>query len=165
MIELKYYDYDPLLADEVTRTIEETGMENQTSVASLQIDPLQYLSRAGSEIPIGYISAISIGNLSRLPVQYIAVQHQQINGTLMRNARQNDNDVYAWTVNTPERVSEMINLGVDGIITDNPKMARRVADEMRDLTLPQRFLLNITGWQSQRNENKNETNRADSISF
>lgn len=148
MIELKYYDFDPLLADEVVRIIKETEMENDVTIACLQIDPLQTLWRAGVEIPTGYISAISIGNLARLPVEYVAVQNQQIDGRLIRNARQNNIEVYAWTVNTPERVAEMINLGIDGIITDYPEMARKVADEMSELTLPERLLLNITGWQS-----------------
>ena len=147
MIELKYYDFDPQLAGEVIRIIQETGMEEQVSIASLQIDPLRDLQRTGTNIDTGYISAISIGNLVRLPVQYIAVQHQQINGAMIRSAREYDIEVYAWTVNSPERVAAMINLGVDGIITDSPEMAGEVASSVQELTLPERLLLNITGWQ------------------
>ena len=147
MIELKYYDFNPRLADEVIRIVKETGMEDQVSIASLQLDPLRDLLRSGSNIETGYISAISIGNLVRLPVQYIAVQHQQINGALIRSAREYNIEVYAWTVNSPERVAAMINLGVDGIITDFPDMAAEVARSIQDLTLPERQILNITGWQ------------------
>ncbi len=150
MIELKYYDFDPRLADEVVRIVQETGMEEQVSIASLQLDPLHKLMRSGSTIETGYISAISIGNVIRLPVQYIAVQHQQINGAMIRSARDYNIEVYAWTVNSPERVAEMTNLGVDGIITDFPEMAAEVARSVQDLTLPERQLLNITGWQLDR---------------
>jgi len=150
MIELKYYDYDPQLADEVIRIIQETGMEEQVSIASLQLEPLRELIRSGIDIETGYISAISIGNLARLPVQYIAVQHQQINGAMIRSAREYDIEVYAWTVNSPELVAAMINLGVDGIITDFPEMAGEVARSVQELTLPERLLLNITGWQPDR---------------
>jgi glycerophosphoryl diester phosphodiesterase len=33
-----------------------------------------------------------------------------------------------WTVNDPERIAEMIALGVDGIITDVPDLARKIVD-------------------------------------
>jgi glycerophosphoryl diester phosphodiesterase len=32
--------------------------------------------------------------------------------------------VYAWTVNTRRRIDEMRNLGVDGVITDDPRLFR-----------------------------------------
>ncbi|WP_147303467.1 glycerophosphodiester phosphodiesterase family protein [Rhodohalobacter sp. SW132] len=149
MVELKYYGFDPDLANDVVQIIRETGMEDQASIASLQIDPVRELALSNSDLSVGYISAISIGNLARLPVDYIAVQHQQITGSLIRAAHQNEIEVYAWTVNQPEQVAGMINMGVDGIITDFPEMAVRVSEEFSSLSLPERFLLSITGWQSQ----------------
>jgi glycerophosphoryl diester phosphodiesterase len=38
--------------------------------------------------------------------------------------------VYVWTVNHPEDVTTCTRLGVDGIITDDPGMARTVVDEI-----------------------------------
>jgi len=39
-------------------------------------------------------------------------------------------EVNVWTVNEPERVAELVALGVEGVITDDPAMARRVVDEV-----------------------------------
>lgn len=149
MIELKYYNFDPLLAESVVSVVQQTGMQEQVSIASLQVDPILNMARIGSDVRTGYISAISIGNVVRLPVDYIAVQHQQISGNLIKTARERNILVYAWTVNQPGRIAEMVNLGVDGIITDAPERARLVIEEMNEMTLVERLLLNITGWQSE----------------
>ena len=37
--------------------------------------------------------------------------------------------VVVWTVNKPADIARMIDMGVDGIISDNPELLRRVADE------------------------------------
>ncbi len=37
--------------------------------------------------------------------------------------------VNVWTVNDPDKVAELARIGVDGVITDDPAMARRVVDE------------------------------------
>jgi glycerophosphoryl diester phosphodiesterase len=36
--------------------------------------------------------------------------------------------LHAWTVNDPERMAQLLHLGVDGICTDHPDDARRVVD-------------------------------------
>ena len=147
MIELKYYGFDTLLADEVLATVRKTGMMEAASIASLQIDPISKLTLKRPELETGYISAISIGNLAQLPVRYIAVQHQQISGQLINNAHEQNIKVYAWTANRPGRIASMINIGVDGIITDFPERAATIANEIRDMTLAERIILTITGWQ------------------
>jgi len=44
--------------------------------------------------------------------------------------------VVVWTVNRPEDMARMIEMGVDGIISDHPDILRKVAGE-RGITLPQ----------------------------
>ena len=149
MIELKYYNFDPLLAEDVATVVRQTGMTGQVSIASLQVDPILNLTKLAPDISTGYISAISIGNLASVPFDYIAVQHQQITGNLLQSARDRGLKVYAWTVNQPGRIAEMVNIGVDGIITDTPDRVRFLINEMNDMTVAERLLLNITGWQGE----------------
>jgi glycerophosphoryl diester phosphodiesterase len=41
-------------------------------------------------------------------------------------------EVNVWTVNDPERMRELIDIGIDAIITDVPDVARRVVDGQAD---------------------------------
>jgi glycerophosphoryl diester phosphodiesterase len=43
--------------------------------------------------------------------------------------------VVVWTVNEPADMARMIDMGVDGIISDRPDLLRKVAGE-KGLTLP-----------------------------
>ena len=36
--------------------------------------------------------------------------------------------VNVWTINVPERMSELLAMGVDGLITDVPDVARAIVD-------------------------------------
>ena len=54
----------------------------------------------------------------------------------VREAQQAGLKVVVWTVNEPRDITRMINLGVDGIISDYPDRLRRIAAE-RGLPLPQ----------------------------
>ena len=38
-------------------------------------------------------------------------------------------EVHIWTINEPKRMRELLDLGVDGIITDRADLALRVFDE------------------------------------
>ena len=40
----------------------------------------------------------------------------------------NGKQVYAWTVNDPDRMAELADMGIDGLITDTPDVARAVVD-------------------------------------
>ena len=59
----------------------------------------------------------------------------------MSAAKAAGKDVYAWTVNDPLEMSAMMSLGVDGIITDEPALARQVLTERASMSSPERLLL------------------------
>jgi glycerophosphoryl diester phosphodiesterase len=55
----------------------------------------------------------------------ISIDHQLLTPGLVSSARQNRLKVYTWTVNEPYDLRRARDLGVDGIITDDPALARR----------------------------------------
>ena len=46
--------------------------------------------------------------------------------------------VVVWTVNKPDDIARMINIGVDGVISDHPDLLRRIAGE-KGIALPKGF--------------------------
>jgi len=61
--------------------------------------------------------------------------HGEITRTAVHEARQLGLKVIVWTVNEPHDIERMINMGVDGIISDYPDRLRRIASA-RGLSLP-----------------------------
>lgn len=48
-----------------------------------------------------------------------------------------------WTVNDAVSLSHMMSLGVDGVITDEPALAREVIAERADLNPAERLLMHM----------------------
>jgi len=63
--------------------------------------------------------------------QAIAVQSEMTNTALIRTARRHKLAVHVWTVNDEAQMRRIVNLGVDGIVTDQPKLLQSVIQEFR----------------------------------
>lgn len=61
----------------------------------------------------------------------IAVQSEMANAALIRTARRHKLAVHVWTVNDKTKMRRIVNLGVDGIVTDQPKLLQSVIQEFR----------------------------------
>ena len=59
----------------------------------------------------------------------------------IRSAHAANKPVYVWTVNDPQRMIRMIGLGVDGLITDRPAMAKDVIARHAAMSEAQRLFL------------------------
>jgi glycerophosphoryl diester phosphodiesterase len=61
--------------------------------------------------------------------------HKEVNATVIKRAHALGLKVKVWTVNDKARMGELIDMGVDGIITDYPDMLRAVM-QARKMALP-----------------------------
>ena len=55
-------------------------------------------------------------------------EHSLIDGDLVEAVHQAHGRVYAWTTNTANEITRVCQLGVDGVTTNYPDMARRLVD-------------------------------------
>jgi glycerophosphoryl diester phosphodiesterase len=140
VIELKYYGHDPELAPAVVEMVRARGDEDIT-LMSLSLEAVQQLASLAPEFPVGYVSAAAVGDLTRLPVQFLAVARPRVTPRLLRTAGERGVEVHAWTVNQATTMAELMDRGVDGLITDDPELAVRVREAMLGLSLPSRVLL------------------------
>jgi glycerophosphoryl diester phosphodiesterase len=140
-IELKYYGPDPALAPAVVERVRAMGMGDEVVLMSLSADAVQQLARIAPDLTIGFVSAAVVGDPTRLPVHFLAVSRAAATPRLLRSARERGLDVQVWTVNRTTTMAELIERGVDGLITDDPALAVRVRDEMLELSTASRLLL------------------------
>jgi len=61
-----------------------------------------------------------------------------VNAALISEAHRLGLQVVVWTVNKPDDIAAMIDLGVDGIISDHPELLRQIAGE-KGIALPRGF--------------------------
>jgi glycerophosphoryl diester phosphodiesterase len=84
-----------------------------------------------SDLPTGII-------ISSMPIKPVdlallagadAIFPKRVNPRLFKEAHRSGVKVYPWTINTKEEASWLLRLGADGLVTDDPCLIRKVADE------------------------------------
>jgi glycerophosphoryl diester phosphodiesterase len=143
-IELKYYEWDPLLAPQVLSEIRARGVEQQIMIISLSLQAIEQVRSLAPDISTGYLSSVSVGSLSGLPVRALALSRQRSTVQTISDAHARGLQVYVWTVNDAAGMVEMVGRDADGIITDDPVVATRVRDELRSLTSTELLLLRFS---------------------
>jgi glycerophosphoryl diester phosphodiesterase len=141
VIELKYYGHDQQLEQRVVDIVEQAGMVDDVAIMSLKYDGIQKIRKLRPDWRIGLLSARSIGNLASLDVDFLAVNTGMATPGFVHRAQEHGKQVFIWTVNERLSMFRMFSLGINGIITDEPAMAREVLEERADLGTAERLLV------------------------
>jgi glycerophosphoryl diester phosphodiesterase len=143
MIELKYYGHDENLEARVTDMVDEFDMADQVALMSLSYPAIQKVRAMRPDLRNGVLAATAVGDLAGLETDFLAVNLGLVTPHLIRSAHGAGKDVYAWTVDDPITMSRMISQGLDGLITDEPAVARKVLAYRAELSTPERLLLSL----------------------
>ena len=126
-IEIKYVGKNSELPEKTAEMIKAYGMENQCVVTSTNLPYLRRVKAVLPEVRTGYIISAAYGNFySSEDVDFISIRSGFVTSALMQNAHEQGKAVYAWTVNSKSELERLTLLGVDGIITDRPVLAREI---------------------------------------
>ena len=110
-------------------------------VSSFSLEALKAARAAAPELPIGLLVKIPgeqhLGVLESLGCVSLHCHHQHIRADLVRLFHRHGYRVMTYTVNEPERVGELLAMGVDGVFTDQLElMAKRFAHLLNDAGKP-----------------------------
>jgi glycerophosphoryl diester phosphodiesterase len=146
VIELKYYGHDQDLERRVVELVERTGMVDRVAIMSLKFPGIQKVRALRPDWNIGLLAATAVGNLARLDADFLAVNAGLAGPQFIRQAHAAGKKVLVWTINDPVSMSRMFSLGVDGIITDEPALARQVMRERAELSSAERLLVHAAAF-------------------
>ena len=131
-------DYDGVFAPPpaefvalVRREIERAGIRERTTVQSFDVRVIRELNRQDPTLVIAYLDEYPGGlsqKLSELgfePAIY-SPYYQTLSANVVRECHERGMRVIPWTVNDTAAMRGMIEIGVDGIITDYPDRAARL---------------------------------------
>lgn len=126
------------LTEKVAITILRHGMIGSVIVSSFYPGILRSLRKILPDAALALLTLRGIkGALFRSRLGEIIIPHQAIHPDFrdvtpgfIKRIRKTGRRLNAYTVNTPGDIVWLINLGIDGIITDDPLMARQVVRSM-----------------------------------
>ncbi|MEH6589122.1 MAG: glycerophosphodiester phosphodiesterase [Halioglobus sp.] len=143
LIELKYYGHDQALEQRVIDIVESMGMSDQVKTMSLKLQGVQKLKQLRPDWTGGLLAATAIGDLSRLDADFLAVKSSMASHGFIRRAQEQNKQVFVWTVNDALSLSKWMSMGVDGVITDEPELARKVLAQRAELEPAERLILSL----------------------
>ncbi len=145
-IELKYYGPDRGLAERVVAIVEEVGAESEIEIMSLKPYGLDLVEALRPTWRCGLLAAARIGRLERVPRDFLALQQRIPTPAFLNAAHARGMDVYVWTPNDLSHMVRAIRMGVDGLITDEPELARAALRQWSELDEVEHLLLRIGLW-------------------
>ncbi|GHE19754.1 glycerophosphodiester phosphodiesterase family protein [Halomonas urumqiensis] len=86
------------------------------------------------------------GTLDRGGFDALGLRHNRITADEIRLARAIGYEIHAWTINERTRMSQLIDLGVDAIITDRPHLLSELLEDRRELSDGALLLVKMRNW-------------------
>ena len=142
-IELKYYGHDERLEERVVELVEERDMASDVVVMSLKLEGVEKVQAMRPDWTVGLLSAVVLGDLTRVDVDFLAVSSKLATTYFIRSAHGAGKEVYVWTVNDVIGMSTYLSRGVDSLITDEPALARQVMTQRAELSSGERLLVEL----------------------
>lgn len=106
-------------------------------ISSFNLDTVRRIKAVDPAIPTGLVTGLQVMDPAMLVERVVEAGLNAIHPwditldhALIDRAHDAGLIVNTWTVNDPDRMREFIEMGVDGIISDHPDVAREVVDSM-----------------------------------
>ena len=143
MIELKYYGHDIALAQRAVDIVEGLAQAGNVVAMSLEYDQVRRMRELRPQWTLGLLTAKAVGDLTTVDADFLAVNAGIATRAFVRRAHARGKKVYVWTINDPVQMFRMLNLGVDGLITDEPAIARWVIERRSGMSSAERLLVGL----------------------
>ena len=119
-IEVKTKDtVNPLL-----ELLSKHGYLDKVTISSMLPEVIQDIKKQNPNIKTGLIAEKLDNNMIKLAKKIhadaIGVNYASIKENMVKKAKENNLMVFVWTVNEPEDIIKMKEMGVDGIVCDKP---------------------------------------------
>ncbi len=131
------YDEDHLVADAVAGLVQAYLGPERALITSFNIDAVDRIRAVDPSIPCGWLlyemtdPASAIGRAAAHEMKTIHPWDVLVDVNFINRAHAAGLLVNVWTVDDPERMAQLVEMGVDGICTNVPDVARRVIDAQR----------------------------------
>ena len=130
-IELKPTGHEHDFEQCVVDIVEQYHCEDEVVLSSMKYDCLENIKKINPDIKTVYITSVSLGNFTVLDyADGYSVEAMMLTQKFVNQAHRAGKEVLVWTVNSEDSMERVLEMGVDGIITDKPAAAQRLVYEI-----------------------------------
>ncbi len=145
-IELKFHGHERRFVETVVGIIAANRFHDHCVVTSLDYQGLMRAKKLDDRLTVGHIVTVALGDTTVSDADFLSVHQDKATTALINTLHRAGKQIHVWTVNDAARMSRLIDLGVDNLITDDPALARRVLEERQGMSTAERLLLGVRHW-------------------
>jgi glycerophosphoryl diester phosphodiesterase len=128
-IEIKVFGHEPGIAQKVVDIIQAENFEKECMVTSFDREIIEEVKNIAPELMTGFIFDEDYqGNVFDGNWDALSCDRQILDEELIKEAKDKGMKLFIWTVNYPEEMKKLIDLEVDGLITDIPDVLKEILD-------------------------------------
>ena len=131
------HGHAPLLVDELVAMLTERDVAGSTLISSFHIDSVDQVRAQAPDLRTGWLvlDGAAVGSLVERTAAHghhaINPHASLVDRSFVERSHAAGIQVMVWTVDDLERAQELIDLGVDAIITNTPEPVRALVDASR----------------------------------
>ncbi|MGB9659552.1 MAG: glycerophosphodiester phosphodiesterase [Nitrososphaerales archaeon] len=118
------------IEDSVVKIIEKEGIEKEVVITSFYHPISRKIKELNPTIKTGVIFKCHPIKPAELALNAHAdslfPEHKYVSEEMVKGAHENNLKIYPWTIDDPNRANQLIEMGVDGIVTNKPDMLERI---------------------------------------
>lgn len=145
-LEFKGQARSPALIPTTMQVLADAEYLDHTTVASLAPADLVQVQQTYPKVRRSLLVHTALGELAEQPVDVLALRDALVSPQMLAWAQRQEMAVHVWTVNDPVAMARFIDLGVAGIITDDPALLSEVIEQRLNLSRAERWLLRLRHW-------------------
>jgi glycerophosphoryl diester phosphodiesterase len=123
----------PAFSELLMQVLKDKNILDRTTIQSFDVRPLQYLHKTYPAVTLSYLVEKTagtfqeqLGKLGFVPNIY-SPQYAMLTKEMVEQSHAKQMKVVPWTVNTVKEMNTLIEMGVDGIISDYPDLIVQVS--------------------------------------
>lgn len=130
---------DPPIVDDVIEMLVEHDVTDRVIIASafdyvvaeVRLAAPEMLTSLGTGEMVSFVTLSESHEAEYVPpAPFLHVPHDGIDAEFLARAHRFDLETHAWTVNDRDEMERLIDLGVEGIMTDDPETLHAVVEEL-----------------------------------
>lgn len=134
-IEIKGYQHSKNLEEKVVEIVESYDMVDDCCFSSFNYNSLKKIKQCNKDMKTGYIISSGYGDFSKMKyADFFSIRATAVTSNMIKEIHSSKKQVHVWTVNSATQMRNLMQMGVDNIITDNPILANEVINSNHSST-------------------------------
>lgn len=144
-LEIKPSPHSPGLTRDVVAILQEQDFVDSVRLGAMDPAVLWQALALEPELRTTLFLQFAIGGLDRR-FDALGLRHTMVSSREVVLARRHGHEVHVWTVNDPRQMSQLIDMGVDNIITDHPDILAGILAERAELSTAELLVIKARNW-------------------